>query len=102
MSTRKECYLCRKKADAIGWTDELPSTGLHKHHIVFGTANRKVSDYFGLWVWVCADKHHEHGDESPHQNRKVALMLIDDAKKAFIERYGAERWREEFGKEFVC
>ena len=37
----KECYICRYLAGEQGYYGELPSTGLHRHHIMFGTANRK-------------------------------------------------------------
>lgn len=36
LQTTKECYLCRMEAEAAGYFGGLPSTGLHKHHVIFG------------------------------------------------------------------
>ena len=101
MQTEKECYLCRRKANLIGWKGNLPSTGLHRHHVVFGSADRRISEKLGLWVWVCAEKHHVYGPESPHGNQKVAELLIRDGQRAFEEKYDHETWMELFGKNYL-
>ena len=84
----KECYLCRLKAEKSGYFGQLPSTGLHRHHFMHGTANRKLAEKYGLYAYVCERFHHEHGEESPHGNPAVDLML----KQA--------RWREVFLKSY--
>ena len=61
----KECYICRYLAGEQGYYGELPSTGLHRHHIMFGTANRKKSEHYGLWVYLCV-AHHEYGPDAVH------------------------------------
>lgn len=97
----KECYLCRLKARKIGYTGELSPYGLHRHHMVFGTANRKKAEKYGLWVYVCSEKHHEHGPESPHENREVREMLCRVAQRAFEREHTREEWRREFGKSWL-
>ena len=54
----RECILCREEAEKMGYYGELPHTGLHKHHIMFGVANRKKSEHYGLWAYVCNERHH--------------------------------------------
>ena len=53
MQSVKECYLCRKDAEALGYSGELTSEGLDKHHVIYGTADRKLSEKTGLWVYLC-------------------------------------------------
>ena len=40
MQTTKDCYLCGKK------------TCLEPHHVMAGTANRKLSEKYGIWVFL--------------------------------------------------
>lgn len=96
----KECYLCRLKVEKAGYFGQLPSTGLHKHHFMHGTANRKLAEKYGLYAYVCERFHHEHGEESPHGNPAVDLMLKQTAQRAFEEKYGEDRWREVFLKSY--
>lgn len=101
LQNKKECYLCRKKADLVGWDEELSEKGLHRHHIVFGTADRNISEQYGVWCWVCADKHHEHGPESPHQNREVAELLIKDAQEKFERIHGHDKWMNLYKRSWI-
>ncbi|MDU2211951.1 MAG: hypothetical protein E7E18_11950, partial [Eubacterium sp.] len=48
----------------------------------------------------CERFHHEHGEESPHDNPAVDLMLKQTAQRAFEEKYGEDRWREVFLKSY--
>ena len=99
----RECFLCREKADRIGYFGELRHTGLHKHHFVFGHfgAFRKKAEHFGLWGYVCEQEHHEHGPESPHENKEVRKHLSQVAQRAFEEKYSHEMWMEEFGVNYL-
>jgi hypothetical protein len=99
----RECFLCREEAERIGYYGELKHTGLHKHHFVYGRfgAFRKKAEHYGLWGYVCAERHHEHGPESPHDNAEVALHLKQVAQRAFEEKYGRELWEQEFGKNYL-
>lgn len=68
------------------------------HHLVFGTASRKLADADGLVLPVCREHH-----EFLHQNAKVSKMVgqliyernkcaegysIDGARDSFRLRYG--------------
>ena len=99
----KECFLCRLEAQKAGYGGSLSQTGLHKHHFIYGRfgAFRKKAEKFGLWAYVCAQRHHEHGPEAPHCNRQVDLFLKRVAQEAFEKKYGHEKWMQEFGKNYL-
>lgn len=101
ISNTKECFLCREEAEKIGYYGALPSTGLHKHHIMFGTANRKLSEKDGLWVYGCEKEHHEHGPEAPHCNADVDRHLKQIAQRAYEELYGHEAWMKRYSKNYL-
>lgn len=100
IQTEKECYLCRMAAEDAGYFGELPHTGLHRHHVIFGRGNRKKSERYGLWVWLCV-AHHEYGSEAVHTNRAVRLFLSGIAQQAFMEKHPDIDFREEFGINYL-
>lgn len=96
----KECLICRRNAESVGYYGPLPAAGLHKHHIMFGTANRKLSEHFGLWCYLCVN-HHETGSEAVHLNRETDLYLKRLAQKKFEELHSHEEWMEVFGRNYI-
>ena len=104
VSDIKECCLCRYEANLMYYFGDLPSRGLHKHHVIYGNANRNKSEKFGLWVWLCP-KHHECSDVAVHSGTKKGKeydrMLKENAQKRFEDIYGHKRWMEEFGKNYL-
>ena len=97
----KECLLCRMEAESTGYYGELPHTGLHRHHLIHGTGNRKKAEHYGLWAYVCVRRHHEYGPEAPHANAEVDRRLKQLAQERFEERYSRELWMQEFGKNYL-
>lgn len=95
LSNVKRCYFC-----------DSPER-LHRHHCFGGTANRRLSEEDGCWVWLCAD-HHTLSSLSVHQNRKMDLVLkiacqsrwedLNGGREAFLARYG-KSWILEDGHE---
>lgn len=76
IQSEKRCFM-------TGRTDNLD-----KHHIFFGTADRKLSEKYGLWVWLCHDRHiHMSPHRTPHNDREVDLELKQVGQKAFEEEY---------------
>ena len=79
------CAICGKPKDDV-------------HHLVFGTANRKLSDEDNLCVPLCREHH-----EFMHKNATVSRMIgqlmyerdkcaagysVDAARESFRLRYG--------------
>lgn len=87
----RECFLCRIKTSA-----NLPHEGLHKHHMIHGTANRRLAEKWGLWCYLC----HEH-HEQLHDHNEDDLFLMQVAQGRFEKLYNHEKWMEIFGKNYL-
>lgn len=73
---------------------------LHEHHVINGTAGRRLSEKYGLKVYLCL-RHHEIEKESVHMNAEIAKILKQAAEITFIKRYSADMYRQVFGKSFL-
>lgn len=81
----KECFLTGVQS------------GVDKHHVYGGVANRKISEEWGCWVYL---KHSIHMDL--HDRRKdVDRMLKRECQKAFEEKYGHKKFMELFRKNYL-
>ena len=78
----------------------LPADMLEEHHVMFGTANRMLSEKYGLKVWLC-QAHHRVGMMAAHNNKATADLLKMNAQKAFEETYSHDEWMRIFGKNFL-
>lgn len=101
MQKEKECYLCRLEAGKQGYYGELPHAGLHRHHVIYGKGNRKKSEQYGLWVYLCVARHHEYGTEAVHNNRKNRILLCRAAQEAFEMEYPRSLFLQEFGISYL-
>ncbi len=81
----ESCYLCGQYA-----TD--------RHHVMHGTANRKLADKDGLTVMLCHDCHMRLHDKG---NFDKELQKI--GQKAWMEYYGktANEFRKRYGKNYL-
>lgn len=88
IQSEKECYVCKTVF------------GLHDHHVIFGTSNRKNSESYGLKVWLCAE--HHTGSAGVHHNRSLDLHLKKIAQEHFEAKYGDRNdFRRVFGKSYM-
>ncbi len=76
-----QCYLCR-----LLHRDYSIKPVRQEHHVMGGTANRKLSDKYGLTVYLDPD-HHLYGPEAVHKNAEVAKILHREGQKAFERNY---------------
>ena len=80
------CYLCNKMG--------LQNRGNEVHHMIFGTAKRKLADQDGLTVHLCSLHHrllHDHGDHKEELQKLAQEMWQIHYQKTtedFIARYG--------------
>lgn len=80
------CYLCKKKG--------ITNRGSEVHHMIFGTAKRKLADEDGLTVHLCSLHHRMLHDRGVYKRELQELAqeewmkhyngTVDD----FIKRYG--------------
>lgn len=68
---KKECYISHC------------TTGLHRHHIFEGTANRRLSEEDGLWIWLSPEWHNMN-DRAVHFNKELDLKI--------------KKWHRKYGK----
>ena len=85
-----ECWFCGNQ-----YKPEL-------HHVIHGTANRCLSDKYGLYVFLCAECH--TGTYGVHgkygHDRDVTLKKV--AQRAWEAVYGSrDEFRAIFGKSYI-
>ena len=73
--------------------------GLEEHHIFAGTANRKISEKYGLKVWLC-HRHHT-GKDGAQYDRDMNLQLKQEAQRKFEQIYSHELWMETIRKNYL-
>jgi hypothetical protein len=86
---KKECYICNS------------TYNIEEHHIFFGTANRKVSEKFGLKVFLCTEHHRGtygvHGKNGKLLDKQLKKM----AQRKFEETYTRNEFIRNFGKNYL-
>lgn len=89
----RACWLCGRN----GCGDPLD-----KHHI-FGGSNRKKSEKYGLYVYLCHHRCHENGPEAAHRNPETAQRLHEFGQRLAMEENGwtVADFRLEFGKNYI-
>lgn len=89
----RECWLCGKN----GCHDPLD-----KHHI-FGGANRKKSEHYGLYVYLCHNSCHLNGPDAAHRNLNTMQELHEYGQRLAMEEQGwtVDEFRLEFGKNYI-
>lgn len=91
----RTCYLCM-----LLHGDDSRKEALHEHHVIYGWANRKLSEKYGLKVYLCLG-HHEIGSEAVHINREIDLQIKEIAQRAFEIMWPEKSFREIFGKNYL-
>jgi hypothetical protein len=88
IQTEKECYVCHT------------TYNLQDHHIIYGTANRKQSEKYGLKVWLCQE--HHTGSCGVHFNKDLDMHLKKLAQMHFEAHIGARNeFIRVFGKSYL-
>lgn len=89
----RRCFLCGRN----GAEDPLD-----RHHI-FGGANRKKSEMYGLVVYLCHNRCHIFGKCSVHQNVKQMQKLkrYGQLKAMRDLHWSEEDFIKEFGKSYL-
>ena len=91
MQDEKVCFICG--ASDHGQLDE--------HHCFEGTANRKLSEKYGLKIWVCHTPCHMYGAYSIHDNKEVRQAIKRKAQRKFEETYPDLDFRKIFGRNYL-
>lgn len=89
MQNKEECYYCKTTND------------LHEHHCIHGTANRKLSEKYGLKVYVCSFHHNMGGRFSIHGNSAIDYELKKKAQIEFEKYYKDKSFKSIFGRNYI-
>ncbi len=78
------------------------TNNLEIHH-VFGAANRKWSELYGLKLYLCHNHHNENipGDAGVHFNKELDLRLKRYAQSKFEEVYSHKEFMLIFQKNYL-
>lgn len=89
IQNEKECFIC----GTTNW--------LEQHHI-FESFNRKLSEKYGLKIWLC-HAHHNEPPEGVHHNKEKMIEVKKIGQKAFMQYYGVDtdRFIQIFGKNYL-
>ena len=85
----EEWYICHTTND------------LHLHHCIHGTANRKLSDKYGLTIYLCAFHHDMGGKNCVHDNAKLDYIIKQKAQQCFEEFYPDKDFIKIFGRSYI-
>lgn len=87
------CLLCKNLHG------DISSKTVEEHHCIYGSANRKLSEKYGLKVYLCAE-HHRLGKEAVHRNHDVDLYVKQIAEEHFNETYPTLSFLAIFGRDY--
>ncbi len=73
---------------------------LEDHHI-FGAANRKLSEKYGLKVLLCAKCHRDNKEGVHGQNTELRKTLQKLAQREFEKVYGHEKYMKVFTRNYL-
>ena len=80
---------------------------LHKYdypfqnHLYFGVAKRKLSEKYGLKVWLCPTHHRGTNGVHGKNGHKLDLELKELGQKAFEWQHTREEFIKTFGKSYL-
>ena len=85
-----KCFLCGK------W-------GMLERHHIFGGANRKKSEKFGLVVDLCGIECHREGKKAAHRCKETMDKLHQYGQKKYMREQNANKdeFRKEFGRNYL-
>ena len=78
------CYLCGLHTDTV------------RHEVFFGTANRKLSKQYGLWLNLCPCCHRR-----VHADRELDLELKMYAQVRFEKRHSRDEFMRIIGRNYA-
>ena len=84
----KECHICGG------------NYMVQNHHIFGGTANRKLSEKYGLKVPLCWYHHHD-SKTGVHFSKGLAERLHQEGQRTFEETHTREEFKEIFKKNYL-
>lgn len=76
------------------------TVGLEEHHIFYGTANRRLSEKYGLKIWLSAYWHRDYVN-GIHFNKELDTKVKKIAQARFEETHTREEFIRIFGRNYL-
>lgn len=89
------CYLCMRLNN-----DYRIHAYLEEHHVIPGAAGRRISEEYGLKVYLCMP-HHRGSAAAVHRNHDTMLLIQRDAQQAFERTRTREDWMRTVGRNYM-
>lgn len=80
----RTCYACGS------------TLNLHRHHCIYGIANRKKAESDGLWVYLCQEHHTGVLNGVHGRNYQLNKVLHIVAQKAYERLHGHEAYMRRY------
>lgn len=74
--------------------------GLHKHHIFFGTDNRRKSEEYGCYCYLCYT-HHATLHWDAKSGHELDYTLKKECQRRFEKKYGHDKFMSVFHKNYL-
>lgn len=75
--------------------------GLEKHHIFFGTGLRRISDRYGFWVYLTAEKHRGTAGVHGRDGHALDLRLKQDCQRRFEQTHSRAEFMQIIGRNYL-
>lgn len=72
-------------------------SGLERHHVFHGSANRKLAERYGCWCWLTREKHRQVHEK----DKRLDRWLQQQCQMKFEEKYSHELFMETFGRNYL-
>lgn len=89
---RTQCFICGKNAHADYW-------GLDEHH-VYGGPNRKLSEQYGLKVYLCHHACHLNGVHKSAELNNALKAKVQEMAMSYY-KWSIDDFRIIFGKSYL-
>lgn len=89
------CLLCMWLHDDSSYKEVL-----EEHHVFFGRALRKLSEKYGMKVYLCIF-HHRTWKEAVHKNSRNNKMVQAYAQRMFEQKWPEKDFCSIFGKNYI-
>jgi len=88
LQDKKQCIICH-------------NSNIEEHHVFFGTANRKLSEKYGLKVYLCPEHHRGTRGVHGRDGKILDTYLKELAQSKFEEKESREKFRQIFGISYL-
>ena len=84
IQVKRQCLICH-------------NSNVEEHHCIYGTANRKLSEKYGLKVYLCPEHHRGTRGVHGRDGKTLDTYLKQLAQSKFEEKESREKFRQIFG-----